>query len=142
MGAKRKTWTQKWEEAKAKTGLPSAFDCKKSGKRISIPSAGEVEDVIRGIAYGKVMTTSEVAAELTKKHGSDMCCPLTTGIFAWLLAHYANEAKDDSIPWWRVVKAKKVLNPKYPGAPDLQKGLLESEGISVVAKGNKLFIQP
>lgn len=141
MAAKKKTWVQKWEDAKAKPNLPSTFRCEKSGMNISIPSPEEVEEMVRGIPSGSVKTSGEIAAELTKKHGSDMCCPLTTGIFAWLLAYAAHEMDDGSIPWWRVVKAKGEINPKFPSAPELQKGLLESEGLKVFQKGKKTFVE-
>jgi alkylated DNA nucleotide flippase Atl1 len=137
----KKSWTQKWDEAKAKGDLPKVFDCEKSGMRFSVPGPAEVEEIVRRTTPGQVLTSGQIAEELAKKHGSEMCCPMTTGIFAWLMAQAAAEAKDDTLPWWRVVKAKGELNPKYPGAPELQKALLESEGRTVVAKGKRVLVE-
>lgn len=157
MGAKRKTWTQKWAEAKAKPDLPKVFDCDKSGQRLVVPGPAEIEEIVKGIPKGKVMPMNEIADQLKARHHTDMCCPMTTGIFAWILAYASCETEGLSVeedcgkginpksahhgvPWWRVVKTGGELNPKYPGAPDLQKALLESEGHTVLAKGKKLVV--
>ena len=42
---------------------------------------------------------------------------MTTGIFAWIAAHAANESEEaevsDTTPYWRTLKAKGELNPSY-----------------------------
>jgi|TARA_B100002003_G_scaffold217235_1_gene217310 hypothetical protein len=42
-----------------------------------------------------------------------------SGIFAWISANAVQEAEDEGkkriTPWWRTLKAKGELNPKYPG---------------------------
>ncbi|MBI5708608.1 MAG: MGMT family protein [Armatimonadetes bacterium] len=157
MPYKRKSWTQKWAEAKAKPGFPMVFDCDKTHKRWVVPAPSEIEEIVKTIPRGKVMPIGEIAAQIMAKHKTEMCCPMTTGIFTWLLSYASCEAEglnvaEDcgkrinpkaahrGVPWWRVVKTGGELNPKYPGAPELQKALLESEGIKVVAKGKKLVV--
>jgi alkylated DNA nucleotide flippase Atl1 len=160
MGAKRKSWTQKWAEAKAKGDLPKVFDCDRSGKKFVVPSPAEIEEISREVPKGQVITMAQVAERLAAKHGVEVCCPMTTGIFAWLMAWASCEAQGISadcidppaksgisriasgVPWWRLVKTGGELNPKYPGAPDLQRALLESEGRTVLAKGKKLVVAP
>lgn len=140
MSRKTKSWTQKWQEAVAKPGLPKVLDCEEMGTRFVVPGPAEVEEIVRHVPRGKVLTMAEMADQLAKKHRVKSACPMTTGVFAWILAHAAEEAKDASIPWWRIVKTGGELNPKYPGAPDLQKGLLEAEGHRVAPKGRKLIV--
>lgn len=142
MGTKKKTWAQKWADAKAKTDLPKVMDCPEAGKQLLIPSPSEIEDIVRGIPSGQVVRLDEITARLASKHTADLCCPMTTGIFLWVMAHAASEAEtgDKDIPWWRVVKSNGELNPKYPGAPELQRSLLEAEGRLVQAKGKKLIV--
>jgi len=43
-------------------------------------------------------------------------------------------------PWWRTLKAGRVLNEKYPGGPERQRELLEGEGHAVAAKGKKYVV--
>ena len=56
---------------------------------------------------------------LAKKHGATIACPITTGIFAWIAAHAADEAESAGArritPYWRTLKTGGELNPKYPG---------------------------
>lgn len=152
-----KSWTQKWADAKAKTDLPKVFDCDKTHMKWVVPGPAEVEEIVKTIPSGEVMPLNEIAAQIKEKHKTEMCCPMTTGIFTWLLSYASCEAEGldmaedcgkgidpklahQGVPWWRVVKTGGELNPKYPGAPELQKALLESEGIKVVAKGKKLVV--
>ena len=69
---------------------------------------------------------------------------MTTGIFAWIAAHAAEEQKQngekDITPYWRTLKSGGFLNEKYPGGTEAQKQLLESEGHTVVRKGKKLAV--
>ena len=47
----------------------------------------EVDAVMRHVPKGKLITINEIRAALAKKHKVDVCCPITTGIFAWIAAH-------------------------------------------------------
>ena len=143
MAYKRKTWSQKWAEAVAKPDLPKIINCPESNERFVVPNPAEVEQVVRRVPLGEVVSMSTIAGEIARKHGTESCCPMTTGIFAWLLAHAAVDGSDPKlvdVPWWRVVKAKGELNMKYPNAPDLQKSLLEAEGKTVSQRGSKFFV--
>jgi len=140
MAYKRKSWSQKWEEAVAKPDLPKVIDCPEAGTRFVVPNPAEVEAIVKDIPKGKVLTMAEIAEKIAAKHGVPSCCPMTTGIFAWILAHKEVDAGDSTSPWWRVVKKGGELNLKYPGAPELQKELLESEGHWVERKGSRWIV--
>jgi alkylated DNA nucleotide flippase Atl1 len=66
---------------------------------------------------------------------------MTTGIFAWIAAHAADEARaageKNITPYWRTLKSGGELNPKYPGGIPALKKLLAAEGHKVVQKGKK-----
>jgi len=63
----------------------------------------------------------------------DVCCPLTTGIFAHLAAEAAEEdqaaGKKRVTPWWRTVRDDGKLNEKFPGGAAAQARLLRREGV-------------
>ena len=42
-------------------------------------------------------------------------------------------------PYWRTLKAKGEINPKFPGGVDAQIEKLEAEGHTVVCRGRKNF---
>ncbi|MCL2785352.1 MAG: MGMT family protein [Propionibacteriaceae bacterium] len=97
--------------------------------------------VMKLVPYGKVITTDELREFLAAEAGADTTCPLTTGIFINIVAHASQEREGrDETCWWRTLKKNGELNPKYPGAPDLQRSLLESEGHVIVEKGIRLFV--
>ena len=127
----RKSWREKLAESK---DLP---------KTLLIPAPREVDEVMRQVPRGKLATINEIRAALARKHGTDMTCPLTTGIFAWIAANAAAEAaaagETNTTPYWRTLKSDGQLNAKYPGGVAEQKKRLEAEGHSVVRKG-KAFV--
>lgn len=148
MGVKNKSWKEKLEDSK---GLPKVEPItEKMSKRwgegtVIIPAPIEVNDIMKTVPEGKLITIDQIRKKLAEKHSASIGCPLTTGIFAWVSAHAANEAalegKADITPYWRTLKTGGVVNEKYPGGIDYQKQLLEREGHKVVQKGKKYVIQ-
>lgn len=69
---------------------------------------------------------------------------ITTGIFAWIAAHAAEEAAAEGeksiTPYWRTLKSGGEINPKYPGGLDVLRERLEDEGHTVVEKGKRLIV--
>jgi alkylated DNA nucleotide flippase Atl1 len=102
----------------------------------------EVDAYMRKVPTGKVTTINEIRQALAKRHGATIGCPITTGIFAWIAANAAEEAKlegkNDTTPYWRTLKVKGMLNEKYPGGIDIQTMLLKQEGHTILQKGKKL----
>jgi len=87
-----------------------------------IPAPVEVDEVMRSVPRGKIITINKIREALARKHGASIGCPLTTGIFAWIAANAAEEAategEKDITPYWRTIKSGGELNPKYPGGVD------------------------
>ena len=148
MGVKNKSWREKLEDSK---GLPKVEQItekmsKKWGEgTVVIPAPIEVNDIMKTVPEGKLITIDQIRKKLADKHGASIGCPLTTGIFAWISAYAANEAalegKMDITPYWRTLKTGGVVNEKYPGGINYQKQLLEREGHKIVQKGKKYTVQ-
>ncbi len=128
----RKSWQDKLADSK---DLP---------KTMVIPAPAEVDGVMRRVPKGRLATISEIRACLARKHKTDIACPMTTGIFAWIAAHAAEEARSEGrkrvTPYWRTLKAGGELNPKYPGGVQAVSRLLESEGHRVTRKGKRFVV--
>src|SRR5687768_4862144 len=110
---------------------------------VVIAAPREVDAVMRKVPKGKLITINEIRAKLAKKHGATIGCPITTGIFAWIAAHAAEEdaaAGKKATPYWRTLKSGGELNGKYPGGVEALKRLLEAEGHTVVARGKRWFV--
>ncbi|HPC28231.1 MAG TPA: hypothetical protein PKX17_05840, partial [Candidatus Methanomethylicus sp.] len=96
MSTKRKTWTEKLNDSK---DLPKVVKIDgKMTKRwgegtVVIPAPIEVNELMSMVPKGKVTTINEIRQALAKKHGATIGCPITTGIFAWVAANAAEEAK-------------------------------------------------
>jgi len=147
MPTKRKSWTEKLADSK---GLPQVEEItEKMSKRwgtgtVAIPAPMEVNEIMRKVPVGKLITISEIRAAIAKKHKATIGCPITTGIFAWIAANAAEEQRQkgekDITPYWRILKTGGVINEKYPGGVEGQKRLLEKEGHKVIQKGKKYIV--
>jgi hypothetical protein len=96
------------------------------------------------VARGKLITINEIRGHLAREHRATIGCPITTGIFAWIAAHAAEEAAAEGrkriTPYWRTLKTGGELNPKYPGGIANVKSRLEAEGHRVVRKGKRYVV--
>ncbi len=91
------------------------------------------------------MTIAQMREKLTKENNATSTCPLCSGIFAWVSSHAAQELEDQGrkriTPWWRTVKAKGELNPKYPGGMEEQAKRLRKEGHKIEKRGKRWFVE-
>ena len=144
MAPKKKTWSEKLAGAKAKTPEARTFHCEKTKQQFVIPAVAEIEDLMRGVRRGRLVTMKQMTDLLRDKYKVDMCCPMTSGIFAWIIAHAAHDqelsGRKRVIPWWRTLKTGGVINPKYPGKGEVQRVKLEAEGHRIVQRGKKLVV--
>ena len=148
MNQPRKTWQEKLADNK---GFPkvSPIDSAKSKRwgqgTFVIPAPMEVNELMRQVPKGKLATLDQIREVLARRHGATIACPLTTGIFAWIAAHAAAEAgaegNRNTTPYWRTLKAKGELNPKYPGGIAGLKRKLSPEGHRVIQKGKRFFVK-
>ena len=142
----KKTWREKLHDSK---DLPQIQEVSPTMSRrwgtgrFVIPAPLEVDAIMKSVPEGKLTTINRIREALAEKHGVNFACPITTGIFAWVAAHAAEEdaaeGKADITPYWRTLKTGGDLNPKYPGGVGEQARRLEAEGHKVMpGKGKKL----
>ncbi len=145
---RQKTWREKLADCKDLPKLEPITGrmAKRWGQgTVVIPAPLEVDALMRRVPAGQVTTINELRAALATKHGADIGCPMTTGIFAWIAAHAADEATMDGemdvTPYWRTLKAGGELNPKYPGGVERQRERLLAEGYRIVERRKTLRVE-
>lgn len=143
----RKSWTEKLNDSKdlPKVVKLNAEGAKKwGGKTMAIPSPMEVNEIMKSVKKGKVITINEIREKVAKNHNAEIGCPITTGIFAWISANAAEEArkagKKKITPYWRTIKSTGELNDKYPGGILAHKRALQAEGHEIIKKGKKYLV--
>ena len=145
---KKKTWKEKLNNS---NNLPKVEEIpphlkKKWGEgTLVVPAPIEVDEIMKQVPKGKVITISEIRKMLAGKHNATIGCPLTTGIFVNISAHAAEEYKLEGVksttPYWRTLRSGGELNEKFPGGIQRQKELLEDEGHRVIQKGKKYKVE-
>ena len=146
--ARKKTWREKLADDK---GLPKVEKITgKMSRRLGtgtvlIPAPREVDAAMKKVRRGKLTTIDLIRRALAEKHQASIACPMTTGIFAWIASHAANESEEEGkkriTPYWRTLKAGGELNPKYPGGVDNLKRRLAAEGHTVIQKGKRFVVE-
>ena len=143
----RKSWQDKLREPK---GLPKVVKLKEKakvrwgGNNMVVPSPQEVEGLMRQVPPGKVTTINAIRVTLARRHRAAIACPVTTGIFVWIIANAAAEmerqGRRTTTPFWRTLKSDGSLNEKYPGGRARQRQQLEREGHTIISRGDKLIV--
>ena len=143
----RKTWREKLADSKdlPKIGEVMGKMTKRWGTgTMVIPSPLEVDAMMKQVPKGRLTTINKIRAALARKHHVSIGCPITTGIFAWIAAHAAEEAAAEGAkritPYWRTLKTGGQLNEKYPGGIPQLKQRLEAEGHKVIKKGKRYLV--
>ena len=144
---RKKTWREKLADNK---GLPKIG--RVEGKMTTrwgegtmvIPAPIEVKELMDKVPRGKLASINELRAALAKTHRTNIACPITTGIFAWIAAHAAEESAAEGTkritPYWRTLKSGGELNPKYPGGIEGVRKRLQAEGHKVIQKGRRYLV--
>jgi len=143
----KKSWREKLADSKGLPKVEKITD--KMSKRwgtgtVVIPAPKEVDEIMKKVPAGKLITINEIRQTLAKRHRATIGCPITTGIFAWISAYAAEEdaaeGKRNITPYWRTLKSGGELNEKYPGGIENLKIRLEAEGHTIIRKGKKYVI--
>jgi hypothetical protein len=145
--SKQRSWREKLADSKDFPKV-AEIDCTKTKRwgegTFVIPAPLEVDAAMKKIRRGKLTTIDSIRKALAKKHGATIACPITTGIFAWIAAHAADEDENYGrkrvTPYWRTLKTGGELNPKYPGGIKNLRSRLAAEGHRVIQKGNRYFV--
>ena len=114
------------------------------GASMVISTPADIDGVVRKIPRGRLATMTTLREALSRRHMTDIACPVTTGIFLGIVAKAAAEMEEMGArrvaPWWRVLKSDGSLNPRMPGGTEEQRRRLEAEGFKVARKGKSAFV--
>ena len=145
--ARRKTWREKLADDKdlpKVAPIEGAMSRRWGSGTVVVPAPREVDAAMRQVPKGRLVTINDIREHLARTHGATIGCPLTTGIFAWIAAHAAEEAAADGVkritPYWRTLKAGGELNPKFPGGVAALAARLRAEGHRVVRRGKRSVV--
>ena len=148
MTYKRKSWREKLADNKdlpRVEPIPEKMQSQWGTGTLVIPAPVEVDEIMKRVPEGKLITMNEIRGILAKKHGATIGCPITAGLFAMIAAHAARddlqEGKKRVTAYWRALKSGSEINSKYPGGIEGQKARLESEGHRVIQRGKKYFVE-
>ncbi len=140
----RKTANEKLNDSKDMPKVVEVTDPKQieryGGTKMLIAPPLAYNALMKIIPEGRLGTADNMRRFLAVQHGADWTCPLTAGIFINIVAAASEERSEDKIPYWRTLRTKGELNPKYPGGIDKQKAILEKEGHVIIQKGKRYFV--
>jgi len=135
MAKLRKSWREKLADDK---DLPRVVEINENMSQrwgtgtVVIPAPREVDEIMKQVPRGKLITVNQIRELLAKKHGATIGCPITTGIFMGIAARAAAESvaagEQNITPYWRTLKVGGKLNEKFPGGVAAQATHLVEEG--------------
>jgi hypothetical protein len=155
MSSRRKSWHERLRD---KTDLPKIlkleekFPCYNAvhkmgavaGDKVVLVNPSEIVEEMKKVPKGRLITIVEICKKIAEKHKVKACCSLTTGIFIMTAANATEEAakegRDLNIPYWHTLKSGGFLNEKYPGGVEAHRKLLQNEGLKIIQKGRKFFV--
>lgn len=110
---------------------------KYGGERMYFAPPIDYDRVMKRIPAGKLTTVGAIRDYFARENDADFTEPITAGIFVSIAAWASHQREDDETPYWRTLKAKGELNPKYPGGVEAQRAKLEAERHTIVCRGRK-----
>jgi alkylated DNA nucleotide flippase Atl1 len=141
MAKLKKSWREKLETDGKRNNLPRVVEITPDMSQrwgtgtVVISDPMEVNEIMRSVPKGRLITINQIRARLAKKHGATIGCPITTGIFSGIAARAAEEdaaeGKKDITPYWRTLKVGGVLSDKFPGGVEAQAKKLRAEGHTI-----------
>ena len=110
---------------------------KYGGERMYFAPPLAYDAMMKRVPSGKLTTVGELRAYFARHNDADFTEPITAGIFVSIAAWASVQREEDETPYWRTLKAKGELNPKYPGGVAAQQEKLEAEGHTIIVRGRK-----
>lgn len=133
----KKTWQQKIDGAKP----PEVFITERAklgvaeGAKMLISTPAEVREELMRVPPGTAISKAELGQLLAARHGADVTCPLTTGIFVRIVAEAALDelesgaALENVAPFWRVIGPKDKAAKRIRCGPEWIAEARDREGI-------------
>lgn len=138
MAKLKKSWREKLADDK---DMPKVVEIRGNMSQrwgtgtVVIPAPREVDEIMRSVPKGKLITINQIRERIAKRHGATIGCPITTGIFVGIAARAAEEdaaeGKKNITPYWRTLKVGGVLKDKFPGGVEAQAAKLKAEGHTI-----------
>ncbi len=105
----------------------------KLGKgKVLIPSARDIERLIKQTNVGELLTNDTIRKVLAKEKKVQVTAAIPTGVYLKYIALAAEEekamGKTNITPYWRVLRPDGSVNVKFPLSVDQLVALLETEG--------------
>ncbi|WP_455543518.1 hypothetical protein, partial [Intestinibacter sp.] len=100
---------------KIKTIIDEKSTKKYGGENMYFAPPIDYDKIMKKIPKGKVITVGEIRNYFAKINNEDFTDPITAGIFVSIAAWASEQRDNNKTPYWRTLKAKGELNPKYPG---------------------------
>ena len=130
-----KTWNEKLHCGKQPQTkrLEKDFAGMKAGSLMYISTPLEVDQYVKGIPYGSLVSPKVMRDDLAKRNGADHTCPVSTGIFLRIASEAAFEDYKKTLciteitPFWRIVAPDSELAMKLNCSPEFIITQRESE---------------
>jgi alkylated DNA nucleotide flippase Atl1 len=127
-------------EAKLRPDLePRVVRDPRMSDRLLIATPMLLAEEIARVPRGSVITFGELRGRLAKRFKADRSCPLTTGIFAAILAGVVSDDlahhRKSRWPIWRLVRDDGTLSKNWELASRYRATLLREEGLRVTRAG-------
>lgn len=106
-----KSWVEKRDGHKNKshiTQLEKRFAGIPEGSWLLISCPQEIDEYIRSLDEGSLITAQEMRSALARKHNAEATCPVSSGIFLRIVCEAALEERasgkaiDEITPFWRI----------------------------------------
>jgi hypothetical protein len=135
--AKPKTWKQKAAEVKPGYGfrLEKSFAGTPAGKTMFVPDPLLIDRMMAAIPSGQSKSLAEFRREIAQMQGTDATCPVTTAIYARIMAEAALEelagckTPAEITPFWRVIDENSTIAPKLSCGVDFIRTQRELERV-------------
>jgi len=131
-----KTWLEKFNNGRKpmiETALQKFGDVP-AGEKFVISTPEEIDNYIRSIPKGKVVTFHAMKKDIALGHQVEYMCPLTAGIFTRIVSELSYErilaGNNKATPFWRVVDPKQPLAKKLTCGPDFIIAMRQEEGVA------------
>lgn len=104
------------------------------GKMVK-PSVDTVRAIVKTVRKGSVITLEQLREKIATDLKVDSACPASTTKVLQVLAK-----EENPIAYWRVIKKKGELFPKFPNGVEGHAALLEQEGFTIDTSKKNPFI--
>jgi hypothetical protein len=138
-GLKRTRPAKSWETKLRPDMTPKVVRDPRVGDRLLVATPMLIAAEIAAVPTGQVLTMSNLRARLAAQFSADRTCPLTTGMFAAIVAGAVREdllkRRRPRWPIWRLVNDDGTLNPKWVLETRYRAARLREEKLDVIWAG-------